>query len=74
MLPIKSKTSEMYPEVDILYKTPASWNGNDAQVVKIFLILKFKKQLTGIFLKKKSIAPHMQILVLESTFERLFEK
>lgn len=41
-----------------------------------FLILKFKKAANrGFFLFFfKSIAPHMQILVLESTFERLFEK
>lgn len=38
-----------------------------------FLILKFKKAANRDFFFK-SIAPHMQILVLESTFERLFEK
>lgn len=41
-----------------------------------FLILKFKKAANRVFVLFffKSIAPHMQILVLESTFERLFEK
>lgn len=39
-----------------------------------FLILKFKKAANRVFFFFKSIAPHMQILVLESTFERLFEK
>lgn len=40
-----------------------------------FLILKFKKAANRVFVFCfKSIAPHMQILVLESTFERLFEK
>lgn len=40
-----------------------------------FLILKFKKAANRVCLfVLKSIAPHMQILVLESTFERLFEK
>lgn len=40
-----------------------------------FFILKFKKAANRVFFFFfKSIAPHMQILVLESTFERLFEK